>query len=415
MAPDGERIARLLGGEDLDWLVTRVRKRLERTEPLDGTVTLVNSTDTQRAAVQRLLGRRSRPGNALTVSLRAVDQVLRESGACPDGLAAAVVALRGPVVDRAAQAAAQERAWGRAFEPVEAIVESAERPALTTWLEGLRAGGLVRRLADTPDRAGTLLSDLAAVLQALPASGEPLGRFAARVAGSAHALDDDRPLATLALGAARALTGIGDGSGAEWRREVWASVGLLRDEVSSTVLTLGLPGDTRTATGRALLAWRAVGEPAVLTLRQLVRGPLRFDVVGQVVSVCENPVVVSLAADQLGAQCRPLVCTSGQPGAAAMRLLRALVAAGAQLRYHGDFDWGGVRIGNVIFERVPAQPWRFDTASYRAAATSCQGAELTGVPIAANWDPELAQAMRATGIRVEEEHTLDELLNDLAG
>ena len=85
-------------------------------------------------------------------------------------------------------------------------------------------------------------------------------------------------------------------------------------------------------------------------------------------SVCENPVVVGEAADRLGAAAGPLVCIGGQPGAAAMTVLRAAVAAGATLRYHGDFDWGGVRIGNVLFDRLPLSPWRFDAASYRAAA-----------------------------------------------
>jgi hypothetical protein len=61
------------------------------------------------------------------------------------------------------------------------------------------------------------------VLDALPAAGESLSTFSARVVGRAHALDDGEPLATLALGAARALAGIEppglDESAAEARRE----------------------------------------------------------------------------------------------------------------------------------------------------------------------------------------------------
>ena len=37
---DLERLRRLLGGAELRWLVARVRARLERGLPLDGTVTL---------------------------------------------------------------------------------------------------------------------------------------------------------------------------------------------------------------------------------------------------------------------------------------------------------------------------------------------------------------------------------------
>jgi uncharacterized protein (TIGR02679 family) len=184
---------------------------------------------------------------------------------------------------------------------------------------------------------------------------------------------------------------------------------LLKDEVSSTVLTLGLPGDDQTPTGRALAAWREAGQPVVLTLRQLVRNPPKLS--GQPVAVCENPVVVSTAADRLGPACRPLVCTNGQPGAAVLHLLRLLVDAGAELAYHGDFDWGGLRIGNVLFDRLPARPWRFDTASYLAAAP--RGHTLAGTAAEACWDGDLTDAMRASGKAVEEELVLDDLLDDL--
>jgi uncharacterized protein (TIGR02679 family) len=409
MSIDQGRLARLLGGEDVAWLVDRCRRRMERAQPLAGSVTLARATPTQRAAVHRLLGRPPRPGSTLTVSLSAVDDVVRRSGACPDGLAAAVVALTGAVTDRAAAEADRDRRWRAAFAPLQAGV--AGRPELAGWLHGLHATGLVRRLAATPESAAPLLAELATVLANLPAAGEPLGRLAARTTGRAHALDPDRPLSTLALGAAQALAGLPDGTGAEWRREVWASVGVLRDEVSSTVLTLGLPGDTRTGTGRALAAWHETGQPAVLTLRQLVRDPpLPY---GPAVFVCENPIVVATAADQLGPQCPPLVCTSGQPGAAVLHLLRQLTAAGAAVRYHGDFDWGGLRIGNVVFARLPAVPWRFRAADYQVAAH--RGQDLTGTPAVAAWDGDLAAVMRQTGVAIEEEHVIDDLLTDLAG
>lgn len=410
---DHERLSRLLGPPELTWLVARVRRRMERGEALDTTVSLTGATSEQRAAVARLLGRRARPGSTLTVSLPAVEEVLRRSGISQGGLAAAVVALTGPVALRAEVAAAEERGWRVAFAPLDAVVES--RPELADWLARIRASGLVRRVAGMFEDAEPLLADLAAVIQHLPADGEPLGRFAARVARGAHALDDDRSLATLALGAARVLAGLPDGSGAEWRREVWAGVGLLRDELSATVLTLGLPGDDCTATGRALGALSEAGQPAVLTLRQLVRDAPTLALSGHVVSVCENPVVVSAAADRLGAGCPPLVCTGGQPGAAALHLLRLAQRSGASLRYHGDFDWGGVRIGNVLFGRLDVRPWRFDAAAYCVAVERHPGREITGAPADATWDEHLRPAISSAGRAIEEELVLDELLDDLVG
>ncbi|MBB4934756.1 uncharacterized protein (TIGR02679 family) [Lipingzhangella halophila] len=410
---DRPRLERLLGTEDIRWLVDRARSRIERGQELTGVVTLSSATPEQRDAIQRLLGRRPRPGSSLTVSLDAVDAVLRRSGASPDGLAAAVEELTGgPVRPRAEVEADLTRAWDEAYEPLSTAC--ARRPELAEWCARLRASGLVPRLLGTPAEAAPTLRTLATVVSALPADGVGLATFAARVCGDAHGLDDGRPLGTLALGAARALTGVPAGSGAEWRREAWTAAGLLTDDLSSTALAFGLPGDTATPTGRALAALREAGQPAVLTLRQLVQTPARPLPNGTVVRVCENPAVVSAAADYLGAGCLPLVCTQGQPGTAVLTLLRQLGAAGAELRYHGDFDWGGVRIANTLLRRVPWRPWRYSAADYRAAVRAAPGTPLMGTPLTAAWDATLTEAMNEVGTRVEEEAVLNDLLGDLS-
>lgn len=231
--------------------------------------------------------------------------------------------------------------------------------------------------------------------------------------GDPHALDDDRALTTLVLGAARALSGAPAGTGAQWRRDTWATVGLVRDELSSTVLTLGLAADPDTPGGRALTAWSAADEPAVLTLRQLTRtsgvsaGPTG------IVYVCENPSVIAAAADLGAARVHPLVCLEGQPSAAAVVLLRRLAEAGGRLRYHGDFDYGGIRIANALARHVDWTPWRFDAAAYRAAASSRLGRELKGSPTTPGWDPALGAAMAALGRAIDEESVLDTLVSDL--
>ena len=413
---DDERLRRLLGDPHLAWLVRRVRRRMEQGEALDGTVALTRSTAAERQAVHRLLGRPPRPGRSLSVSLDAVDELLRRSGACAEGLAAAVVRLGGPVTVREDAT----EAWREAFTELEAVVAASGSPELVPWLDELRRSGLVKRLQPAPQRAGTLLGRLASVVSALPVHGEPLGRFSARHVGSAHALDHGKPLATLALGAARALARLPpprDGeSPAESRREAWAAVGLLRGELSSVVLSLGLPGDGESVAGRALAVAGRDGEPIALTLRQLTRNRPTSDrvLMGTRVWVCENPAVLALASDRLGPDCPPLVCTNGQPGAAVMTLLRGLAAAGAHLVHHGDFDWGGIRIGNVLHARVSVVPWRFDVAAYECAVAAHPGPRLRGAPVGAAWDPELAAAMQRVGRSVEEEAVVDELLDDLS-
>ncbi|MFC5724456.1 TIGR02679 family protein [Streptomyces gamaensis] len=402
---DLDRLRRLLGAPDLAWLVERVRRRLEREQPLTGPVALAAPTEAQRSAVERLLGRAPRAGRSLTVRLDAVDEVLRRSGISPEGLAVAVAALTGPVTPLRRIRQDESHAWQAACRPLRVLGH--DLPHLADWAGGPRTESLVRRLARTPEAAGSLTADTARVLRELPA--EPavsLPAFAARVLSSAHALDDGTPLATLVLSGIRALTGFPDGGGAAWRRDAWASAGLLRDELSSTVLTLNLRGTPA-------LDWMAeAGEPCVLTLRQLAR--LRPRAAAPVVRICENPAVLAAAADAHGADCPPLVCLQGQPSAAALTLLRHLHDSGATLLYHGDFDWGGLRIANALLNQVPWRPWRYMATDYRALAiAAAQLPPLTGASAESPWDPELARALGELGVRVEEEVALAALLADL--
>ncbi|MET8540340.1 TIGR02679 family protein [Kitasatospora sp. NPDC004799] len=413
MSTDVPRLQRLIGSPELTWLLDRARRRMESGRALDGTVTLTGATEAERAAASRLLGRALRPGRSLSVSLAAVDQVLRASGASPDGLAEAVVALTGPVVPRQETADRLARAWDSAFAPLAAVV--AARPEFADWYAALHATGLVRRLARSPEEAAPLLAGLAGLLPHLPVSPpRSLGAFAAEHAGGAHALDHG-PLATLTLDAVRALTATPPGEGAQGRRDTWAAGGLLLDELSSQVVALNLPGDPDTATGRALDALGAVGQPAVLTLRQLLRdAPVLPQ--GGTAYVCENPAVVLTAADHLGPGCPPLICLQGQPSTAALHLLKLYAEAGWNLHYHGDFDWGGIRIATRLLDHVPWTPWRYATADYRAALDAHpSSAALTGTPTEARWDPNLSSELLASGRRIEEELVLDDLIADLAG
>lgn len=416
------KLWRLLGDEPLAWLVRRVRDRLEVGRPLTGVVTLPTASAEQRRAAERLTGRAASSGTSLSVSLAEVDRILRDSGAAPGGLADAVTRLTGPLRDRHRERAELAVAWAAAFAPLDAVV--AGRDDLAEWREWLGATGVVRRLAPEPGQARQLLGQVASVLSRLPSRGVPLGRLAAECCGDAHALDDGRPVGTLVLSAVRALAGLpfaAEGT-ADSRRAAWATAGVHLDELSSLVLCMGLPGDTRTTLGRVLASCREAGQPAMLTLRMLRchDGPLSA---GRV-RICENPVVIAAAADELGTGCHPLVCVSGRPSAAGWRLLGLLAAGGADFDYHGDFDWGGVRIASAVRHRVSWQPWRYDHHAYEAAvsaahppassASSGQHEGLVGKPAATPWDPELTVAMQRHDLRIEEELTLDALLEDLS-
>jgi uncharacterized protein (TIGR02679 family) len=409
------QLQRLLAGEPIAWLVQRARDRLEAGRSVTGTVTLPAATREQRRAVERLTGRAARSGASLSVSLTEVDRILRDSGAAPGGLAEAVIRLTGPLVDRNREREILVAAWVGAFAALDSAI--AGREELASWRGWLDTTGVVRRLAPEPGEARLLLAQVAAVLRRLPSRGIPIGRLAAESCGDAHALDHGQPVGTLALSAVRALAGLpfaAEGT-ADSRRTVWAAVGVHLDDLSSLVLCFGLAGDGRTGLGRTLASGREAGQPMLLTLRQLRCHDQPLPATR--VRICENPVVVAAAADELGAACPPLVCVAGQPSAAAWRLLELLSAGGAEFGYHGDFDWGGVRIARAVHQRMNWQPWRYDGQAYEAAVANAHPltplAELAGEPVATPWDPGLAAAMRHRNVRVEEELVLDALLQDL--
>jgi uncharacterized protein (TIGR02679 family) len=402
---NGDRLREVLGAPALRWIVMKARRRLARGDPARGVVRNGNPSDAERAAFERLFGKVTRSA-ALTASLDDLARVLREAELCDD-LELAVVALTGPIRDDRAEACA---AWKASFAEAEARLDG--RPEVAAWLEELRSTGLVRRLCGADPAAGRALL-LAAVEAArrLPADGVPIAELAASVAGDSHALDAGAPLGTIVVRLAAGLGGVTRWDRAAERREAWDSVGVLPDALSAPVLVLNLPAAPEGVTGRALSLYAEAGEPCRLSVRQLRRAPPRLDLAGRGVFVCENPAIVAAAADRLGARCAPLVCVEGQPRTAARILLDLLAAAGAALHYHGDFDWGGIRIGNVIVRRHGATPWRYGVADYLSAR---KGAPLRGAPVEACWDGALATAMREDGRAAHEEGGMEALLEDLA-
>lgn len=409
MSTDLPRLRRVLGGTDTEWLVNRLRERIAGGRPLTGSVRLDRPSTGQRAALDRLLGRRPGATGSVSVSLEKLDAVLVRSGIHTDGLVTAVLALTGPVAVRAEAVAAAELAWAAAIAPGADL--AARMPELAPWWERVTGTGILRRVAGgDPDQAARLVGDLVTVLTALPVERELLAVFAARTLGNAHRLDPDRAVTGLVVSALQARADLpADDLD---RRTAWSSVGIVVDELSSRVLTLGLSASPGSAGADAVNLWRGTSEPLVLTLRGLVRTKTAFTPDADVY-VCENPTVVAAAADRLGPACPPLVCTEGQPGAAVTTLLDQLTAVGARLHYHGDFDWYGIAIANFLHRRYRWRPWRFATPDYLSATPATDPPPLVGPERAALWDEELSAAMSTRGIQIEEEHVIDDLLADL--
>lgn len=401
------RLQRLLGGNHLAPLRLRLRRRFERAMPGQPVehVRIAGLDALEHAALASLSGRPQRLSSSVGIDVRMIDASLQRAGIAAS-LRDALERLDGPILDLAASRRRLQVQWAD-------LIADCRHPGLAALLRLPASLGLLKRLArQDPTAATRLCRQTEAVLQRLPANGQARSHLAAETLGDAHALDDGQPVATLVLAVQRRSVAptdeVGPPTTAERARDIWAAAGVLVNELARPALFLNLAtedGDDH----------RTLGEPSFLSLRALMRTARRWRVEGQDIHVCENPNLVAIAADRLGARCRPLVCTDGMPAAAQRILLTQLARAGARLLYHGDFDWPGVTIANTVLRDHGALPWRLGAADYLMAIGTPQAhhATLGGTPVAAAWDASLTAAMERHQISIAEEAVTDSLLHDL--
>lgn len=399
-------------GAEYRRLLAAARRSLERTGGvLTGRISVADADDAERKAIIGITGVHQSAGTKrLTVSLAALDAAA--SRGTGYGLVPLLTELGGPLRNRPAAAASLAASRAELVALAEASPLCVSCDWYRRWVSELRQDGTLTRLATQGD-AG-LLGQAVRVLEFLdgrPAGAGPIAlpALAAQITGNTKALNHGTGLGTLVLRALALQAGVARPGRAAERRELWDRAGVLVDDLASRVLVLNLPAE-----GEGLGEWLAgaarYGTPFQVTLHQLVAHPVKISCPR--IFVCENPAVLRRACAELGAACPPLVCTEGRPSTAFHRLMGLAVGAGAQLWYHGDFDWPGVAIAADVIARYGGRPWRMSASDYRSAAS--EGVRLTGEPVKAPWDPGLLEAMRATGHAVYEETLGDQLLADLA-
>jgi len=347
----------------------------------------------------------------VTVGLGVLDRAMIERFSLT--LAEALAALDGPVRDRPAERLAEQAARESALSAATARAgPHARQEWFGQWLEQLAADGTVTKLVRRGD--ADLLGQAGAVLAQLPVREMSLPVLAERTTGNTKALSQTA-LATLVLRALALRDGLPAPATSAERRLQWESAGVILDDLASQVLVLGVRPVEDNLLGRWLRQAADAGLPFRVTLQQLAENPV--SAAGSEVFVCENPAVLRAAAARWGADCRPLVCSEGQPSAACARLLSRVAGA---VRWRGDFDWTGLRTTAAAVAKYGAAPWRMWTSDYLAALRGVGDVELgieteplKGPPAPSPWDPALAVEMAARGRAVMEERLLALLLGDL--
>ncbi|SEU00446.1 TIGR02679 family protein [Variovorax sp. OV084] len=414
------KLERRLGGPELSALRRRLRRHFERhgDNSEKRVLQLTGLSPVEHEALALIVGLPSRFTPSVRIDIAQFDAALRNAE-ISDSLREALERIDGPLINRTAAKEELRARWDSVFST------HAPHLVLSAWLQTTSATSLIKRMArQNPDTATRLLKQVTAVFLHLPAAGLTRAQLAADVLGNAHALDNGQPTATLVLAVLR--YGANDAAQehdlsedvteaeninrpAERARDIWAQAGVLVNELARPALFLNLPVDH----GSVPLA--APGEPGYLSLRQLLRTSITWSVAGQIVRVCENPNIVSIAADRLGRACAPLVCTDGMPAAAQRVLLTQLAEAGATLLYHGDFDWAGIHIANNVMRLCAATPWRFRSDDYSQAVDSFPHKErdLSETTVNASWDATLGTTMQSHGLAIPEEAVASLLIGDL--
>jgi uncharacterized protein (TIGR02679 family) len=355
-----------------------------------------------------LLGHRIGPQRRAVSLADVADGVHRLTG---QDLPAALAALGFAPAGRREASAARRATRTRRRDELDAAVQREFPDAgwVSPWRDSIWTDGLLARTdpADVADLVTTVRAVLDACADA--AGARSRSEVAAQLLGDAHGLDSSTLLAALVTRALLARDGAGD------ERAVWERAGLPLDLVSAPVLCWALPLRGDAGVAAAVSSMTAAGLPLHLSTAALRAEPLVV-APGTIVLVVENPRLVEAAAQRwLPAA---LLTTAGNATTAPTLAIAQLGAAGAVLRYHGDFDAAGLAMA-ARAAAAGATPWRMDRADYLAAldAADRDGVALPRDPAAAPdtpWDPALAAEFDRHRAVVHEERVMDALLAEHA-
>lgn len=365
-------------------------------------VRLTNLSAAEQEALADLLAWPRLPGPSVRVE---VDALAGGFGIDTEGLLALLMALRGPLVDRASE---RERAFHDRERLWSEVATAVDGRGLQAWIARLRAGGVPE--GDVETHRGRLRLLLSLVQQLPLRTPEALPIVAQRSTGDPHALDHGW-LRTMLADAAATLLGLATPTDAESTRAALRGVGIVPDQLSVPVVCVGLRATGRDPVARYLDGLGAAHEPAALTAAQLRRWPVAVQ--HDRVWVVENPSVLQrIARSHLEV---PVVCTSSWPTDAVVLLLDQVRASGASMHYHSDLDGAGLALTGHLIRRFGAAPWRMSVGDYLAAVDGARMPLVTDGPLPETpWDPALREAILEHRRVVYEEQVVDTLLNDLA-
>lgn len=254
------------------------------------------------------------------------------------------------------------------------VLEQTSNSSCVRWLQTLqelRGGGykLLHREA-AADLEGTERALLQAcrsldLLEQNPRSSIRLAVLSAQATSDPHALDSGMLGGKLFLHLLSFRSGLETPKNAQQRDRLYYENGILCDSISSLVTQMGLVLLAGTQEHPACRLFRQGQEICTLSLANLSRLTGARSLSGRAYIV-ENEMVFTQLCDHALRFHSPLICTSGQPSVAALRLLDLLAGEGTQLFYSGDFDGKGLSIAAQLCTRYSdlLKPWHMTPDDY---------------------------------------------------
>ena len=400
----------------LSRLVDKLYEKYIQVGQVGGQIVLQDSTVNERREIASFLGKSLYPDATIRVRLIDVEKALKHSFNCtlPDVLHAYFPDRE--LVTRPEQRAIHVTHQAQFRSALIAIAaELAEESRGRYWLQQGPHGQewLFSRYKNASiEEQQRQLKNVRYVVNLLdrlprPHAPERLALFAQRTGGDPHALDPDRATGRLFLLALHDLTRnqVRDNITQPFsfdeqleetgeaplamdtsstptspqdriqELELYSDAGLLVDTISSNVAVFNLAGATCLDGTHDQLLQAAGARVLILPLRQV------FDWQSAVpkqpdIYVVENPQVFEEIIAALGQDSKSptVICTSGWPSVAALKLLDLLLNVSPHhcLYYSGDFDVKGLQIAAYLLARYPdrCHLWHFDPDSYAVALQS---------------------------------------------
>lgn len=373
-----------------------------------GTIAQPDLAPGSTLTLRSLLGRK--PPNRLDLA-RLEEALMRLN--VGENLCDALTRLGYPPSETAAQRRAGRLRSQQARDALIRAVAPWKEPWARKWADDIVRTGVITYLdSQEVERLVGNVRRLLDQLDQMQAPGVSQTELAAKLFGSAHALDEGEKLAAAIT---RALP-YRDGDFNLERRALWEAAGILADRVSAPVLAWSLPVAGGSFLDKQIRSASAGGLPLHISLFALQKHPVTVPQDARIL-VVENPRLVEAAAERELPSC--VITTNGNPTTSVKTLLEQLRESGASVWFHGDFDSWGIGICRRMYEDGTT-PWMMDAPDYEAAI---DGAELAGIRLGHDahdcgdtpWDPDLQAAFQRRDQRIiHEEFILDSVLDSFS-